>query len=116
MQLITVDMIARSYGGLSSDYLGGGKKKTTINELHGSTDDKDVANILNNYFTDIMPELSSQMPDSLLNIDYSFNDNREQFDLMETTADEVMKLILYISSNKSTGVDGVPIRGYRYVQ
>ena len=51
--------------------LGGGNKKTTINELNGSTDNKEMANILDNFFTDIGPELSADIPDSLLNIDHT---------------------------------------------
>ena len=69
-----------------------------------------MANIMNNYFSDIGPNLAADMPASLLDIDYSFNEDREKFSLKRTTVEEVRKLILKISNNKSTGIDGVPIR------
>lgn len=89
---------------------GGGKHKTTIQQLNGSIDNKDMANILNDYFTDIGPNLSADMPYSLSEIDYTFDNSREQFKLEQTNTDEVRILISRMSNNKSTSVNGVPIR------
>ena len=86
--------------------LGNNKSKSKIQELDGSEDQEEMANIMNNYFEDIGPNLAADMPDSLLDIDYSFNGDREKFSLKHTTVEEVHKLIMTISNNKSTGIDG----------
>ena len=75
----------------------------------GNSDPKSMANILNDYFTDIGPNLSAEMPDSLLDINYEFDNIREKFEFIDTNVEEVKKLMLQISNNKSTGIDGVPI-------
>ncbi len=90
--------------------LGTKKGKNKIQELNGKSDPSEMADILNDYFTDIGPNLAAEMPASLLDIDYTFTGNREKFNFKNTTVEEVKKLILNISNNKSTGIDGVPIR------
>ena len=90
--------------------LGLNKSNNKIQELSGSDEPLTMANTMNNYFTDIGPNLAAGMPASLLDVDYNFDGSRDKFSLKHTTVDAVKKLILKISNNKSTGIDGVPIR------
>ena len=90
--------------------LGGTKGKTHIQELAGSDNAVDMANLMNNFFTDIGPNLARDMPDSLLNIDYNFTGGYDKLALNITTQEEVKKLINKVSNDKSTGINGIPIR------
>ena len=89
--------------------LGNSKQKNQILDINGYTKPKDMANQINDFFADIGPNLARDIPDSLININYEFPNNRPQFELANTMAEEVAKLLKGIS-NKSTGLDQIPIR------
>ena len=90
--------------------MGNNKGKTHIQELNGEENPANMANIMNNLFTDIGPNLANDMPDSLLDINYDFNDEYEQLELEPTTPVEIKKIMINISNKKSTAIDGVLIR------
>ena len=79
-------------------------------ELNGSDNPQDMSNIMNDFFADTGPDLANKIPDSLLEIDYSFQGGYEKFDFTLVTPDEVKKLMLGVPNNKSTGIDSVLIR------
>ena len=95
--------------------LGTNKKKSKINEINGKTDSADMAEQINQFFINIGPDLARNIPDSLLDMDLSFKGNHALFKFSEISVDDVVKNIKRISSNKSTGVDGVPIRFIKIV-
>ena len=68
-----------------------------------------MANQINNFFADIGPNLARNIPESLIQMDYSFDNSRPVFELVHTNVDEVAKLIKGIL-NKSTGLDDIPIK------
>ena len=69
-----------------------------------------MADHINNFFVDIGGNLASEIPDSLLEMDLNFKGDYERFCFRPVTEKEVQKLLRSMSVNKSTGVDGIPIR------
>ncbi len=47
-----------------------GKKRVNISELNGKVDPTDIADEFNNFFRDIGPNLASNIPESLLNLNF----------------------------------------------
>ena len=76
----------------------------------GETDNNTMANIMNDFFIDIGPNLAQDIPNSFLDMNLTFDNSREMFNFREVDEQEIGKLINAISSNKSTGVDGIPIK------
>ena len=95
--------------------VGSGKSKTKIMSLNGRTGNEDMSNELNRFFSEIGPNLASQIPDSLLNQNYEFDNSRPTFKFIPVTLDEIIKLLMKIPNSKSTGLDGVPIRFLKLV-
>ncbi len=69
-----------------------------------------MADEIDRYFNNIGRDLAAAMPDSLLEASYVLDEDRELFQLKEVAYDDVMKLLMKLSPNKSTGVDGIPIK------
>ncbi len=69
-----------------------------------------MANTINDFFCDIGYNLTANIPDSLLNADYSTIDSIEPVEVELATFDEVFKLLQKIPDTKSTGNDGIPVR------
>ena len=57
-------------------------------EINGKTQDLGIANEINNFFADI-GKLAEWIPDSLLNCDYSFHSNYNQFECSEVSIEEI---------------------------
>ncbi len=74
-----------------------------------------MANSINQFFVDIGPKLAAEIPDSLLDTDYSFDNSRSTLKLRCTNVNEIKKLLLRIPDKKSTGLDGIPIRFLKLV-
>ena len=87
-----------------------GKSKVRIKELNGKSSNEDIANELVQYFTDIGPNLAADIPNSLLNQDFTPNPEILPFELQHTTVEEVKKLLIAISAAKATGCDGIPVK------
>ena len=64
-----------------------------------------MADELNSFFAGIGPELASKIPDYLIQQDYTFNENRPQFEFTLVDEAEVAKLLKQIPDSKSTGLD-----------
>ena len=58
----------------------------------------------------IDPRLAEGIPDSLLQIDLEFREDREMFEFHEIIDVDILEIMGSISSDRYTGVDGVPIR------
>ena len=95
--------------------VGSGKSKTKIMSLNGKTSDEDMSNELNRFISEIGPNLASRIHESLLNPDYSFDNSRPNFVFEPVNIEEISKLLLKIPNNKSTGLDGIPIRFLKLV-
>ena len=89
---------------------GNNKKGNKINSINGSSDPEIMANSINDFFADIGPSLADKIPDSMLNVDYEFREDHECFEFEHIGDDDIVKFLRSISNNKSTGIDGVPIR------
>ena len=50
-----------------------------------------MSNIMNDFFADIGPDLAHKIPESLLEIEYSFAGDYDKFDFTLVTPDEVKK-------------------------
>ena len=85
-------------------------KANCINEINGSNDDKEMANHINKFFSDIGPKLAADIPESLLNVNYDRLPNVEPFELRLTTLSEIKELLGNIPDCKSTGNDGIPVK------
>ena len=90
--------------------LGSGQKKSKIMEINGKSDPTEMADEINNFFADIGSNLTAELPDSMLEIDMAFRGNHEKFSFHQINDSDVRKLLRSMPVNKSTGVDGVPIR------
>ncbi len=108
-------MTVKNFGVLLDSYLEVPKGKNNIQGLMGNYDPKNMANIMNDYLTDIGTNLLAEMPESLLDVNYDFDNSREKFAMVDTNVEEVKNLMLKISNNKSTGIDGVPLRFLKMV-
>ena len=86
------------------------KQKNIINEINGKNDNLAMAEEINQFFADIGPSLARDIPDSLLDMDFTFRGDYPVFDFSLTDEAAVGKLLDHMSSNKSTGIDGIPIR------
>ena len=62
------------------------------------------------FFVEIGPGLASKIPNSMLELDLTPDNNLEKLELSRTNFDEVHKLLMNISDAKATGTDGIPIR------
>ena len=89
--------------------LGSGQRKSNIMEINRTTDAHSMANEINNFFSDIGGKLASEIPDSLLDLDFTFNGDYEKFSFRPVMEKEVKKLLRSMLINKSTGVDGISI-------
>ena len=89
---------------------GNSKKRSQINTINGYSEPLHKANAINNFFIDIGPDLADAIPDSLLEPDYELREDRPLFDLHEVDHNTVRKLLNNTSINKSTRIDGVPIK------
>ena len=89
---------------------GNKKKGNRISSIEGSSERLEMANTINNFFADIGPKLAENIPDSLLDIDYTFEGDRDTFKFHHVEDEDIRKILASISNNKSTGVDGIPIR------
>ena len=89
---------------------GSRKGKNRLNSINGKVEPVDMANEINDFFSDIGPRLAEGIPESLLDIDLEFREDRELFHFHEIEDSDISKIMSSISSNKSTGVDGIPIR------
>ena len=69
--------------------LGGKKSKSSFCEINGQTDSTKMANEINNFFSEIGPELANQIPDSLIDLDFSFDNSRPKFKFNLTNKEEV---------------------------
>ena len=69
-----------------------------------------MANTINDFFCDIGYNLAANIPNSLLQADYSTIEGIEPMALQLATFDEVFKLLQKIPDTKSTGNDGIPVR------
>ncbi len=88
---------------------GIGHKNHKINEINGSTNDKDMAKVINNVFADVGSNLAKEIPDSLLELDLTFKGEYDPFMFDVMTELDIGELLDNMSVNKSTGIDGVPI-------
>ena len=69
-----------------------------------------MAEKINNYFADLGINLAERIPASLVELDLDFKGDYPPFALESITESDIRKLLDNMSSNKSTGIDGVPIR------
>ena len=86
------------------------KQKNRISEINGKTENMEIAEEINQFFADIGPNLAKEIPDSVLDMDFSFNGDYPKFQFVETDEIAIGKLLDNMSSNKSMGIDGIPIR------
>ena len=78
--------------------------------INDKTDSFEIVNELNKFFSNIGPDLASQIPPSNLELNFASRPNIPILELHETTKEEVMKLLKAISDAKATGDDEVPVR------
>ena len=90
--------------------VGTQKRWQKIMEINGAQVVVDMADQTNKFFAEIGPNLAANIPKSLLDMNYEFTSDREQFERVHTTEDEVAKLLQSIPNSKSTGLDTIPIR------
>ena len=72
--------------------------------------DEEMAQKFNEFFCNIGPELASQIPNSILELDLNPDQNIPRFQLRPMSVMDVRKILSKISSSKATGADGVSVR------
>ena len=77
--------------------------KSSFTEIDGATESFDIANKFNDFFCDIGPALAADIPDSLLDLDYTPPVGLN-FDLSEVSVEVVKKIFSGMSSAKATGM------------
>ena len=85
-------------------------KKETITSINDLTDPLQIADELNKFFSNIGPELASDIPASPLQLDLAPVQGIPVLELEPLTVEEVTKLIMNISDSKVTGEDEIPVR------
>ena len=86
------------------------KKPAHFTEINGKHKPSEIAEEMNRFFTDIGPGLAMNIPHSLLNLNFSPDENLEKLELTHTDFAKVHKLLMKISASKATGSDGIPVR------
>ncbi len=86
------------------------KSTRNITGINAKTDTCDIACKINKYVSEIGPNLARQIPDSMLEVNYEFDGDFLPFEFTMTNREGIAKILDSLSPNKSTGVDGVPIR------
>ena len=86
------------------------RKTNRINSINDKVTDNEISHELNSFFTGIGPNLTSKIPESLLEIDFDRVENVPDFELVGTDIHEVKKLLFQISDAKATGADGIPVK------
>ena len=92
--------------------LGRQNKPTIVNELklgeNSLTNPKDIAEGFNDYFSNIGPNLASQINTSNLNFETYVKNTESEFTAFQpVTVNHVYQLLTGLSSNKATGVDKI---------
>ena len=90
--------------------MGRQNKPTIVNELklgeNSLTNPKDIAEGFNDYFSNIGPNLASQINTSNLNFETYVKNTESEFTAFQpVTVNHVYQLLTGLSSNKATGVD-----------
>ncbi len=95
--------------------VGGKKSKNRISNLNGKMDNMDMANELNKFFVEVGSKLADEIPHAVIEQNYEFDHIRPIFEFQMTTIEEVKELLNKIPNNKSTGLDGIPIKFMKLV-
>ena len=85
-------------------------KTTSIKELiihHKITDDKDIANELNNFFCKIGPQLAENIPRSDLDPLYYVTPEKNVFELRNVASAELVSVLKKTKVSKSSGLDKI---------
>ena len=95
-----------------NELLGKQKKQSKVNEIKLGenilNNPRDIAEGFNNYFSNISPDLASQIQTSTSNFETYVKIATSEFAAFQhTTVDNVYQLLSRISSNKATGIDKI---------
>ena len=95
-----------------NDILGRQRKPTVVNELklgeNSLTNTKDIAEVFNDYFSNIGPDLASKIDTPNLNFQTYIEKAKSEFSAFQPiTVSNVYHLLHGLSSNKATGVDKI---------
>ena len=101
-----------------NELLGKQNKKSKVNEIKPGesilNNPTDIAEGFNNYFSDIGPDLASQIQTSTSNFETHVKIATLEFAAFQhTTVDNVYQLLSRISSNKATGIDKISCKMIR---
>ena len=78
--------------------------------INGKTQEADICEELNKFFTEIGPGLAASILDSTLDLNLHWAEHLPEFMLSVATESEICKLLFRISDSKATGKDGIPVR------
>ena len=101
-----------------NELLGKQKKQSKVNEIKLGenilNNPRDIAEGFNNYFSNIGPDLASQIQTSTSNFETYVKIATSEFAAFQhTTVDNVHQLLSRISSNKATGIDKISCKMIR---
>ena len=87
-------------------------RTTNITEINQSgkriTDDHRIANTLNEYFSEVGPQLAANLSQSLKSPESYLVRCKSHFQIQNVTIQEVFKLLSEVKTTKSMGHDGIP--------
>ena len=94
--------------------MGKNSQSTRINRLKiwdiDYTSPNEISIELNNHFSQVGPTLANEIPVTTSKFSDYLNPTQHTFTLIETSSDNIFKLIQSMSSNKASGLDGISCR------
>lgn len=94
--------------------VGRGSKTTHIPSIKVGCetilDEKNIAETLNNYFVNVGPDLSSQIPQTDSNVEAYVKPVTDEFNFRDILTEEVTTALLKLNGSKSCGPDKIPAR------
>ena len=80
----------------------------TVDETHSINNREEIADFINNHFTNIGPQLASQLPNPTKTFNHFINATSSTFQLTHIKLSDVLNLLKNLDINKSAGLDRSP--------
>ena len=80
----------------------------TVDETHSINNREEIADFINNHFTNIGPQLASQLRNPTKTFNHFINASSSTFQLTHIKLSDVLNLLKNLDINKSVGLDRIP--------